>query len=186
MRKIIFTLIITILPFLSVSAQESEKRVSANAGIAISEIGDLAKSFENSRTFVFGAKVNVLPTSSGWTLSPTYDGQITYNTEVLSGMAYPDGLYRDVITHFGGIEIAKKASYLRIGGGFFLGTRKSHPDLDRVLVRKYKAFVDVDAGYFIFRPFFAELEAQGRFDLMNLTSPNRSTRYGASVAFKLF
>lgn len=175
-NKIILYSVFTLICLFPISAFAQE-RVQITGGYAVSEINkNILNEIENKRTLSINGKVNLLNQDSGWTFGPVFNFQQSYNEEVFEeSPIYPDGIYRDVKTYYGGFELAKKAKSFRFGGGFFLGTRQPHETLDRVLVRKYRGFVDIKAKYLVFRPFFAEIEASGGFN------NNKRNRYGAEL-----
>lgn len=170
MRKVIFTLTILITIACATFAQD---RLQVLVGFANSEIKNPVEAIQNARTLTVDAKINVI-NKSGFTFGPAFNYVRQYDVEVFMDSAtYPGGIYRDVDTYFGGVELAKKAGPLKFGGGFFLGTRQAHADMERQLVRKYRGFVEIASGHFVIRPFFAEAEATGGFNT------NRIHRYGA-------
>jgi|SRR5262245_13736491 len=173
--KLLKIVLVVLGLFLTVPAQEKSKdHVQVLVGFVNSEIKNPVEAIQNSRTLSVDGKINVL-NKSGFTVGTAFNFQRAYDVEVVMDSAiYPNGIYRDVDTYFGGVELAKKLGALRLGGGFFLGTRQIHMDADRQLVRKYRAFVELASGHFVVRPFFAEAEVSGGLNA------NRITKYGAA------
>jgi hypothetical protein len=162
----------------TVGVAQEKDRVQVLVGFANSEIKNPIEAIQNSRTLTVDGKINVV-NKSGFTFGPAFSYMRQYDVEVfMDSEIYPNGIYRDVDTYFGGVELAKKAGPLKFGGGFFLGTRKAHMDIDRELVRKYRGFVEIASGHFVIRPFFAEAEVTGGFNA------NRIHRYGAAGGFR--
>lgn len=173
--RIVFVAVLATLAFAVTFAQD---RVQILAGGVISEIKNPLEVIQNSRTLSIDGKINII-NRSGFTFGPAFNFQRAYDVEVFpDSMIYPNGIYRDVDTYFGGVELAKKAGPFKFGGGFFLGTRKLHMDMPRELVRKYRGFVEIASGHFVVRPFFAEAEAAGGFNI------NRIQRYGAAAGVR--
>jgi hypothetical protein len=176
-------LLVVVGLILAFSVVASAQSVQVLAGGAISELKNPVEQIRNSPTLSVDAKYNIINKKSGWTFGPAFNFTKTYNVEVIpnyfNGMTMVD-IYRNVNTYFGGVEVAKKAGPFRLGGGFYLGARKLHEDFDYQLVRKYRAFFEVPAGHFVFRPFYAEAEASGGFN------QNRANRFGASVGIELY
>src|SRR5262245_48749042 len=158
----------------TIIAASAQDRIQILVGGVISEIKNPFEIVRNSRTLNIDGKVNVID-KSGWTFGPAFNFQRAYDVEVVpDSEIYPHGIYRDVNTCFGGVEVAKKAGPFKFGGGFFLGRRRLMEGMDYQLVRKYRGFVEIASGHFVVRPFFAEAEVSGGFNA------NRIHRYGAA------
>lgn len=170
--------VVVILAGVALGQEKSKDTVQVLAGYVNSEIKNPVEAIQNARTLSVDGKVNVV-NRSGWTFGPAFNYQRAYDVEVvMDSEVYPNGIYRDVSTYFGGVELAKKAGPFRFGGGFFLGTRRIHEDAPRELVRKYRGFFEIVSGHFVLRPFFAEIEATGGFNA------NRSHKYGAGTGVR--
>lgn len=169
---------VTTLSLLIVAAASAQDRVQILAGYVNSEIKNPVEAIQNARTLSIDAKINII-NKSGFTFGPVFNYQRHYDVEVfMDSEIYPNGIYRDVDTYFGGVELAKKIGPLKLGGGFFLGTRKLHMDTERELVRKYRGFVELASGHFVIRPFFVETEVSGGFNA------NRANKYGAAAGIR--
>lgn len=178
MKTFIRLTILTLLFAVPALGQEKKGHVQILVGYLNSEIKNPIEAVQNVRTLSIDGKINLI-NRSGFTFGPAFNYQRQYDVEVVMDSAiYPNGIYRDIDTYFGGVELAKKAGPFRFGGGFFLGARKDFLTMEYGRVRKYRGFVDLPLGPFVIRPFVVETEVAGGFNA------NRITRYGAGAGFR--
>lgn len=184
MRKIIFTLILTLFPFLVVLGQETKNKFEIEASYNRTDIPAYNEKaeVENVNGFTIGGNVKLFSFKRG-DVRAAYNFRRKLNQEVYpwynNGMEFVD-LYRDVDTHSVGAE----ASYSIFFAGLFYGSRKIHEDTPYQLVRYVRFGVKVPTkGGVFFKGYLDYEQPYGTLPTGFINPYNRTLGFGLGYGF---